>query len=59
MIHVFNFYSPAYQRFVNVMCDMTGDERKVSIMKPQTITLEQTVVGSNLSLLKKKKKTEL
>ena len=59
MIHVFNFSSPAYQRFVNVMCDMTGDERKVSIMKPQTITLEQTVVGSNLSLLKKKKKTEL
>ena len=22
--------SPGYQRFVNVMCDMTGDERKVS-----------------------------
>ena len=23
--------SPMYQRFVNVMCDMTGDERKVSV----------------------------
>ena len=23
-------FSPAYQRFVNVMCDMTGDERKVT-----------------------------
>lgn len=22
--------SPMYQRFVNVMCNMTGDERKVS-----------------------------